>query len=120
MRDGDSETRNGINYQLKQTVTDRKMSTYSNVLNINSTSGSISEYACTVSNVWTNDTKRSEVRGKLILQYSSDRKLFNIIIIVQQLSLLLVLKHLGGSTTSLVMLLELLMSLLSTLGLVLA
>ena len=68
MRDGDSETRNGITYHLKQTVIDRKNSTYSNVLNISSTSGDILEYACTVSNSWSNDTKRSEVSGKLIKQ----------------------------------------------------
>ena len=69
MRDGDFETRNGITYHLNQTVIDRHSSTYSNVLNINSTFesvGKISEYACTVSNEWTNDTKRLEARGKLI------------------------------------------------------
>ena len=69
MRDGDSETRNGITYHLKQAVIDRKDSTYSNVLNINSTFESVEnilEYACTVSNVWTNDTKSFEVIGKSI------------------------------------------------------
>ena len=68
MRDGDSETRNGITYQLKQTVIDRKNSTYSNVLNISSASGDILEYACTVSNSWSSDTKHTEVRGKFTIQ----------------------------------------------------
>ena len=68
MRDGDSETRNGITYQLKQTVIDRKDSTYSNVLNISSTSADILEYACTVNNSLSSDTKRSEVRGKFTIQ----------------------------------------------------
>ena len=70
MRDGDSETRNGINYHLKQTVTDRKHSTYSNVLSISSTSVLVGNIVCTVSNVWTSDTKRIDVRGKFIVQYS--------------------------------------------------
>ena len=68
MRDGDSETRNGITYHLKQTVIDRCNSAYRNVLNISSTSVDILEYACTVSNSWSSDTKRSEVRGKLTIQ----------------------------------------------------
>ena len=69
MRDGDSETRNKITYHLNQTVINRRNSTYSNVLNITSTFesvGNISEYACTVSNEWTNDTKHLEARGELI------------------------------------------------------
>ena len=51
MRDGDSTTAEGINYQLTQTVNNRSESSYTNVLNINTTSvENILEYQCGVMN----------------------------------------------------------------------
>ena len=51
MRDGDSTTAEGINYQLTQTVNNRSESSYTNVLTINTTSvENIFEYQCRVMN----------------------------------------------------------------------
>ena len=51
MRDGNSTTVEGINYQLTQTVNTRSESSYTNVLTINTTSvENIFEYQCGVMN----------------------------------------------------------------------
>ena len=68
LRDGDSTTMNGITYQLAQTLTDRRQSTYENVLTITEERSSLvgSAFTCRVKNVLgMSETSQSfEIPGK--------------------------------------------------------
>ena len=65
LRDGDSMSVNMVNYQLTQTVTNRKNSTYANKLIINTTSvDDIARYRCEVENVLGSNTKGIDLGGK--------------------------------------------------------
>ena len=67
MRDGDSVSVNMVNYQLTQTVINRKNSTYANRLTINTTSvEDITGYKCEVANVLGSSTKEIDLGGKFL------------------------------------------------------
>ena len=67
MRDGDSVSVNMVNYQLTQTVINRKNSTYANRLTINTTSvEDITGYKCDVANALGSSTKEIDLGGKFL------------------------------------------------------
>ena len=69
-KDGDTLTVDGITYSMTQTVTDRRTSTYENVLNISSDATSIvGDYTCTVSNALGSDSMDFTVRGTYVRTY---------------------------------------------------
>ena len=63
-KDGATLTVDGATYSMTQTVTDRRTSTYENVLTISSDATSIvGDYTCTVSNALGSDSVNFTVRG---------------------------------------------------------
>ena len=63
--DGDTLTVNGTTYSMTQTVTDRRASTYENVLTLPATGDFSGIYDCLVGNVVGNsNTETVEVTGK--------------------------------------------------------
>ena len=63
-KDGATLTVDGTTYSMTQTVTDRRTSTYENVLNISSDATSIvGDYTCTVNNTLGSDSMDFTVRG---------------------------------------------------------
>ena len=75
LRDGEEGMdTNGVTYQLSQTVTDRALSTYQNVLTINQPLGDImgSSFTCSVANtIGSSSTSASlEIMGKFVINHS--------------------------------------------------
>ena len=63
-KDGATLTVDGATYSMTQTVTDRRTSTYENVLTISSDATSIvGDYTCTVSNALGSDSVDFTIRG---------------------------------------------------------